>query len=169
MTTGPGKGAAGVGGPGLDIAEGKDYNKWEDKFGGVLAFDRPTLIRAISKQHTFIVAQWTTFWNISAHAHDIQTIVSTQGKLRRYQNLFFVAAVDWLWDGRLTTTNAYAWDVDTRAGFFSSTNTFRYSRNVILGANVQWYLGTSGRYTDPFTFSRDQRISEAEFQLVYEI
>ncbi len=42
-------------------------------------------------------------------------------------------------------------------------------RNILLGINSVWYLGRSGRYTDPFLFSRDQRISELEATFSYEI
>ena len=81
----------------------------------------------------------------------------------------FVAAANWLFDGRLVTTNVIFWDIDTMAGFVGSTNLFRYSRNVLLGLNLQWYMGASGKYTDPFTMSRDQRISEIEFKFGYEL
>jgi hypothetical protein len=148
---------------------GLDYGSWTDEFIGVIAGDRPTYIPWLSKQHTFIVAQWTTNWFISAHGHDIPTIVSPQGKLRKYQNVAFVAAANWLFDGRLVTTNVIFWDIDTMAGFLGSTNLFRYSRNVLLGLNLQWYMGASGKYTDPFTMSRDQRISEIEFKFGYEL
>jgi len=35
--------------------------------------------------------------------------------------------------------------------------------------NAIWYLGQSGRFTDPLTLSRDQRINELEVRLVYEL
>jgi len=158
--------------PGKIINTGCDAcaeTQWTDEFTGIMAFDRPTYIPWISKQHTFFVAQWVTNWFINAHDHDIQTLVSAQGKLRHYQNVAFVAAADWLFDGRLVTTNVVFWDVDSGAGFVGSTNLFRYNRNVLMGMNLQWYLGRSGRYTDPFTMSRDQRINEMEFKLTYEI
>jgi len=50
-----------------------------------------------------------------------------------------------------------------------SANVYRYSRNILLSLNAIWYLGKSGRYTDPFLFSRDQRINETEFRFSYEI
>jgi hypothetical protein len=46
---------------------------------------------------------------------------------------------------------------------------FRYSRNVLFGVNAQWFLGRTGRYTDPFLFSRSVRTNELEFTLTYEI
>ena len=69
----------------------------------------------------------------------------------------------------VTRVTLVAWDEDDNVGFLSSTNVYRYSRNVLLGANVQWYIGRSGRYTDPFVFSRNERMSEAELSLTYEI
>ncbi|HVN63255.1 MAG TPA: hypothetical protein VMT58_01360, partial [Candidatus Binataceae bacterium] len=79
------------------------------------------------------------------------------------------AATDWLMNGQLTTLNAAAWDVDDRTGEITSSNSYRYSRNVLFGVNAVWYLGQSGRFTDPYTFSRSQRINELEFTLTYEI
>jgi hypothetical protein len=34
---------------------------------------------------------------------------------------------------------------------------------------VAWYLGRSGRHTDPFLESKSQRINELEFTVSYEI
>ena len=52
---------------------------------------------------------------------------------------------------------------------WKATNDYRYSRNILLDLNAIWYLGKSGRYTDPFLFSRDQRINEVEVRFTYEI
>ena len=68
-----------------------------------------------------------------------------------------------------TPTNALAWDVDDNTGGLGSNNVYRYSRNILVGVNAQWYLGRSGRNTDPFAESRAQRINELEFTLTYEI
>jgi hypothetical protein len=46
---------------------------------------------------------------------------------------------------------------------------FRYSRNILFGANAIWYMGRSARYTDPYALSRGQRINELEFTFTYEI
>jgi hypothetical protein len=83
--------------------------------------------------------------------------------------LVFFAAVNWMMDGRWAATNVAVWDIDDNVGELISTNSFRYSRNVLLGVNVQWYLGRSGRSTDPFLFSHDQRINELELRATYEI
>jgi hypothetical protein len=151
------------------IAQGKDSGAWTDKFQGIVACDRPTFIPWLSKQHTFLVAQQVTSWFPSASNHPLLSVVSTGGKFRHYQNLGVIAAMNWLVDGRWVSTNVFAWDEDDNTGFLSSTNVFRYSRNILFNFNVQWYLGRSGRYTDPVAFSRDQRINETELRLTYEI
>lgn len=83
----------------------------------------------------------------------------------------FFAATNWLVNGQMTTTNVFLWDVDSIDGFVSSTNVYRYSRNILLGVNAQWYLGRSGRYTNVADgiFSRAQRINELEATFQYEI
>jgi hypothetical protein len=40
---------------------------------------------------------------------------------------------------------------------------------VLLGLNAIWFLGRSGRYTDPYLLSREQRFNELEFTFTYEI
>ncbi len=80
-----------------------------------------------------------------------------------------MASTNWLVNGQLTSTNAFVWDIDNSDGNLGSTNVFRYSRNILLGLNAIWYLGRSGRFTDPFIFSRNQRINEIEATLSYEI
>jgi hypothetical protein len=69
----------------------------------------------------------------------------------------------------LTTGNALGWDIDDDVGLLESTNVYRYSRNVLLGLNAVWFIGRSGRYTDPYLFSREQRFNELEFTFTYEI
>jgi len=99
----------------------------------------------------------------------IPNVLNAAGKLRGIDNLFFLAATNWLVNGQLTSTNVWTWDVDDNVGFLSSTNVFRYSRNILLGINGIMYVGRSGRYSDPFVFSRDQRINELEATISYEI
>ena len=43
------------------------------------------------------------------------------------------------------------------------------AKHLLIGLNAQWYLGRSGRYTDTYLFSRNQRMSELEFTMTYEI
>jgi len=146
-----------------------DAGGWTDKFTSIIAFDRPTYIPWLSKQHTFLVAQQTYNWYPGTHRHPLFSIASTGGKLRKMENFTLLAAINWLMDGRLVSTNAFLWDDDNFTGFVSSNNAFRYSRNILFDFNFQWYLGKSGRFTDPLLLSRDQRINEAEFRFVYEI
>ena len=57
----------------------------------------------------------------------------------------------------MVTTNVWAWDVDDKVGSLSSTNTYRYSRSILFGVNAFWAIGQSGRYTNPFLYSVQQR------------
>jgi len=148
---------------------GTSAAKWTEEARFILAGDRPTYIPWISKQHTFLTAQYINTWYPDLPGHSTSNILNSFGKIRREDNLAFVAAVNWLINGQLTTTNVFAWDVDDNVGFASSSNVYRYSRNILLGLNTIWYLGRSGRNTDPFIFSRDQRINELEATLSYEI
>ena len=60
-------------------------------------------------------------------------------------------------------------DVDNVLIDATSTNTYRYSRNIILALNATWYMGKSSKYTDPFVFSGNQSLNEVEFRFTYEI
>ena len=151
------------------LAAGADQGKWTDEFTGIIAFDRPTYIPWISKQHTFIVVQWTTNWFPGIDGHTVLDIADAQGKLRKYENFPFIAVANWLMDGRLATTNVLFADVDDKVGFFESTNSFRYTTNTLFNINMIWYLGQSGRFTDPLTLSRNQRINEIEARFTYEL
>jgi hypothetical protein len=90
-------------------------------------------------------------------------------KERELANLAFLAATNWLMNGQLTATNVFLWDIDNNVGELSTTNVYRYSRNVLFGVNAQWFIGRSGRFTDPNLLSRQQRFNELEFTLTYEI
>ncbi len=95
--------------------------------------------------------------------------VSTNGKVRELSSLAFINATNWLMNGQLTAGNLILWDIDDNVGELATTNVYRYSRNVLLGVNAQWFLGRSGRYTDPYLLSRQQRFNELEFTFTYEI
>ena len=95
--------------------------------------------------------------------------MGASGKERELSNFAFVSAVNWLVNGQLTTGNVVLWDIDNTVGAFTTTNVYRYSRNVLFGLNAQWFLGRSGRYTDTFVLSRQQRFNELEFTFTYEI
>jgi len=133
----------------------------------IVAGDRPTYIPWISKQHTFLTFQYVNTW-LPDRPRDA-TEAPTVGKQREITNFFFVAATNWLLNGQLTTGNVVQWDLDNNVGALASNNTFRYSRNILFGANTIWFLGRSGRFTDPFLYSRQQRMSLLEFTMTYEI
>ncbi|MGA7870108.1 MAG: hypothetical protein WCA22_04335 [Candidatus Binatus sp.] len=145
---------------------------WTELTRWIIAGDRPTYIPWLSKQHTFLTAQETTTW-LPDRPTDAQAIVvpglAGVGKQRELSNLFFFAATNWLMNGQLTTTNVFTWDIDDDVGDLTTTNVYRYSRNVLFGLNSQWFIGRSGRYTDPYLLSRQQRFNELEFTFTYEI
>jgi hypothetical protein len=146
-------------------------SRWTQQSRFVLAADRPTYIPWISKQHTFLVAQYTATWYPDLPGHAIPSVANANGKLRRWDDTFLFASTNWLVNGQLTSTNAVLWDADNNDGFLVSTNVYRYSRNILFGINAQWYLGRSGRWTDIASgvFSRAQRINELEATIQYEI
>src|SRR5262249_23100913 len=143
--------------------------EWTERARFILAADRPTYIPWLSKQHTFLTAQYVNTWYPDRPSNAVPSIANFIGKVREVNNFFFVSAVNWVLNGQLVTTNAFVWDIDDQVGEMQSTNVYRYSRNILLGVNAIEYLGRSGRYTDPFLFSRSQRINELEFTLTYEI
>jgi hypothetical protein len=143
--------------------------EWAEQARFILAGDRPTYIPWISKQHTFLTAQYVNTWYPNRPSDAVPSIANTLGKVREDNNFFFVSAVNWVLNGQLTTTNAFVWDIDDRVGNLQSTNVYRYSRNVLFGVNAAWFLGVSGRYTDPFLSSVEQRTNELEFTITYEI
>ena len=60
-------------------------------------------------------------------------------------------------------------DADDQTGQLIGNTVWRCSRNMLLGVDLDWYLGRSGRHTDPFLESKSQRINELEFTLTYEL
>ncbi|MGH7778502.1 MAG: hypothetical protein ACREQR_01575 [Candidatus Binataceae bacterium] len=149
-------------GPGDGIA-----NTEQARF--ILAGDRPTYIPWISKQHTFLTFQYVNTWYPDRPNNAVPSIANVFGKVREDSNFAFLAATNWLMNGQLTATNVFQWDIDDNCGAFTTTNIYRYSRNVLFGVNSAWFLGRSGRYTDPFLYSRSQRESLLEFTASYEI
>ena len=154
-----------VGVPGAFDARGSE---WTEFTRWIIAADRPTYIPWISKQHTFLTAQVTETWYPDRPAN-ATTAVSSAGKTRELSTLAFINATNWLMNGQLTTGNLFLWDVDNNVGELGSTNVYRYSRNVLFGVNAQWFIGRSGRFTDPYALSRAQRFNELEFTFTYEI
>ena len=155
----------------IRLANNDSSARWTEQSRFIFAGDRPTYIPWISKQHTFLVAQWTGTWYPDMPGSALQNIANANGKLRRWDDTFLLASTNWLVNGQLTSTNAMLWDADDIDGFLSSANVYRYSRNILLGINAQWYLGRSGRYTDIAggVFSRAQRTNELEATFQYEI
>src|SRR5262249_2678176 len=143
--------------------------EWAEQARFILAGDRPTYIPWLSKQHTFFTAQYVNTWYPYLPPHSTPSIANAIGKLRRVNNFFFVSAVDWILNGQLVTTNVWTWDIDDKVGSLISTNTYRYSRSILIGVNAFWCIGQSGRYTDPFIYSAQQRTNELKFTLPYEI
>ncbi len=145
---------------------------WTEFTRFIIAADRPTYIPWLSKQHTFLTAQWNTTW-YPDRPSDAQAIavpgLPGVGKQREISNLFFLASTNWLMNGQLTSGNVVLWDIDNDVGELTTTNVFRYSRNILFGVNAQWFIGRSGRYTDPYLLSREQRFNELEFTFTYEI
>jgi hypothetical protein len=147
-------------------------SEWTELTRWVIAADRPTYIPWLSKQHTFLTAQFTTTWLPDRPANASGSAapgVPGTGKARELSNLAFLSAVNWLMNGQLTAGNVFLWDIDNNVGELSTTNVYRYSRNVLFGVNAHWFIGRSGRYTDPYLLSREQRFNELEFTLTYEI
>ena len=143
--------------------------EWASAVRTIVAGDRPTYIPWLSKQHTFFAAQYVNTWSPYLPNNAVPSIANNIGKVRSDSNFFFLSAVNWILNGQLVTTNLGAWDVDDTVGSLSSTNTYRYSRSVLFGVNAFWALGRSGRCTDPFLYSVQQRTNELEFTLAYEI
>jgi hypothetical protein len=152
--------------------DGGRGTEWTELTRWIVSGDRPTYIPWISKQYTVLTAQLTTTWlpdrPANASGAAIPGLPPT-GKGRELSNLADLAATDWLMNGHLTTLNAFVWDIDNNVGELSSSCVYRYSQNVLFGMNVQWFIGRSGRYTDPYLLSREQRFNDIEFTLTYEI
>jgi len=147
-------------------------SEWTQLTRWIIAGDRPTYIPWISKQHTFFTLQYTLTWQPDRPKNAASIVVAglpAVGKSREVTNLAFLAVTNWLWNGQLTTGHVFTWDIDNNVGDFSAGYTFRYSRNVVLGMNMIWYLGRSGRITDPFLFSRSQRWNQLEATFTYEL
>ena len=153
---------------------GKPYTsnvgaRWTDYTRWIFACDRPTYIPWLSKQHTFITFQQTETWYPDRPNGSVFGSPVSTSKIRETSTLSVLAFTNWLINGQLTATNIGVWDWDNGVGYVESENNYRYSRNILLDLNAIWYLGRSGRYTDPFLFSRDQRINELEVRFTYEI
>ena len=156
---------------GAVLADNDSSSRWTEEVRGILAADRPTYIPWLSKQHTFLTAQYTATWYPDEPGGAIQSVANPAGRLRRWDDALLFSSVNWLVNGQMTSTNFILWDADNIDGYFGSSNVYRYSRNILFGLNCDWYLGRSGRFTDvgAGAFSRSQRESELEATFQYEI
>jgi hypothetical protein len=143
-------------------------SEWTQFTRWIIAGDRPTYIPWLSKQHTFLTAQYALTWQPDL-PRDATTITTAAGKNREISNIAFLNATNWLMNGQLTASNLFLWDIDDKVGEIATTNVYRYSRNILLGVNAEWFIGQSGRFTDPYLLSREQRFNELEFTFTYEI
>ncbi len=141
---------------------------WTQFTRWIIAADRPTYIPWISKQHTFLTFQFTETWQPDRPV-DASPPTSANGKTRELSSVAFINATNWLMNGQLTASNLILWDIDNNVGELATTNTYRYSRNILLGLNSYMFVGRSGRFTDPYLLSREQRMNELEFTFTYEI
>ncbi len=150
------------------VYQNPDGSQWTQFTRWIIAGDRPTYIPWISKQHTFLTFQFTETWQPDLPAN-ATTITTDAGKSRQLSSVAFINATNWLMNGQLTASNLILWDIDDNVGELSTTNVYRYSRNILLGMNAEWFIGQSGRFTDPYLLSREQRFNELEFTFTYEI
>jgi len=141
---------------------------WTQFTRWIIAADRPTYIPWISKQHTFLTFQFTETWQPDRPT-DASPPTSANGKTRELSSVAFINATNWLMNGQLTAANLLLWDIDDNVGELATTNVYRYSRNILLGLNAYMFIGRSGRFTDPYLLSREQRFNELEFTFTYEI
>jgi hypothetical protein len=148
---------------------GGTHAEWAEQGRFIFAGDRPTYIPWLSKQHTFFTAQYVNTWYPYLPPHPVPSIANAIGKVRRDNSFFFLSAVNWILNGQLVTTNVWTWDIDDAVGALTTLNTYRYSRSILFGLNAFWAIGKSGRTTDPFLYSAQQRTNELEFTMTYEI
>ncbi len=150
---------------------GGAFGKWTELARFILGVDRPTLVPIINpyltKQFTFLTLQATETWypDLPAGA----TPQDPLGKIRKFSNFLSLSGTNFLLDGRSTNLTGVSWDIDDQTGELISNTAYRYSRDILVGVNAHWYLGRSGRHTDPFLESKSQRINELEFTFTYEL
>jgi len=150
---------------------GGSFARWTELSRFILSADRPTLIPLLypyfTKQHTTLSFQAAETFYPDLPAGAIPN--DSQGKIRRWSTFLTMTGTNFFLNGRIANLTGASWDADDQTGQFVSNNVYRYSRNVLFGVNVDWYLGRSGRHTDPYLQSKSQRINELEFTLTYEL
>lgn len=152
-------------------AHGGTYGKWTELARFVFGIDRPTLVPILNphltKQFTFLTLQATETWYPDLPAGAIPN--DPLGKIRKFSSFLTFSGTNFLLNGRSTNLTGVSWDVDDQTGELMSNTVYRYSRDILIGTNMHWYLGRSGRHTDPFLESKSQRINELEFTFTYEL
>lgn len=150
---------------------GGSYGKWTELARFVFGIDRPTLVPIlnpyVTKQFTFLTLQATETWYPDLPPGAIPN--DPLGKIRRFSSFLTLSGTNFLLNGRSTNLTGVSWDVDDQTGELISNTVYRYSRDILIGTNIHWYLGRSGRHTDPFLESKSQRINELEFTFTYEL
>ena len=150
---------------------GGTFGKWTEFSRIVLGIDRPTIVPFFypyfTKQHTLFTLETTeTFYPDLPHGAIPNDPL---GKIRRVSTFLSLTATNFVLNGKGASETGVAWDADDQTGQIVSSNSYRWSRNVLIGTNVDWYIGRSGRHTDPFLESKSQRINEIELTLTYEL
>jgi hypothetical protein len=152
-------------------AHGGTFGKWTELSRFVFGVDRPTLLPIVNpyltKQFTFLTLQATETWYPDLPAGAIPN--DPLGKIRKFSTFLTLSGTNFLLNGRSTNLTGASWDVDDQTGELMSNTVYRYSRDILIGTNIHWYLGRSGRHTDPFLESKSQRINELEFTFTYEL
>jgi hypothetical protein len=152
-------------------ALGGTFAKWTEISRLVFGIDRPTLTPLLypylTKQHTLFTFETTeTFYpDLPAGAVPNDPL----GKVRRLSTFLSLNATNFILNGRMVDLTGVVWDADDQTGQIVSSAAYRYTRNLIFGVNTNWYLGRSGRHTDPYLQSKSSRISELELTLTYEL
>ena len=148
-----------------------NFARWTEFSRSVLGVDRPTLVPILypylTKQHTLFTLQTTETFYPDLPPGTIPN--DPMGKIRRWSTFMSLTATNFLLNGRTANQSGIAWDVDDQTGQIVSSTAYRYTRHVLLGVNLDWYIGRSGRHTDPFLESKSQRINELEFTFSYEL
>src|SRR5262249_18886291 len=82
--------------------------EWTERARFILAADRPTYIPWLSKQHTFLTAQYVNTWYPDRPSNAVPSIANFIGKVREVNNFFFVSAVNSFLNRHLLTPTPFA-------------------------------------------------------------
>jgi hypothetical protein len=144
---------------------------WTELSRVVLSLDRPTPIPLfepyVTKQHTLLSASATETLCPDLPAGTAPNDGNV--KIRRVSTFLTLTATNFLLNGEVSNVSGVSWDADDQTGQIIGDNAWRYSRNVLVRVNLDWYLGRRGRHADPFLESKSQRINELKLTLIYEL